>query len=40
LVNVRIVEGVFTKAQKREMINKLTETMVSIDDAATREGTG
>ena len=31
LVNVKIIEGVFTEAQKREMINKLTETMVSIE---------
>jgi len=31
LVNVKIIEGVFTEAQKREMIHKLTETMVSIE---------
>ena len=30
-VNVKIIEGVFNEAQKREMIHKLTETMVSIE---------
>jgi len=31
LVNVKIIEGVFTEAQKRDMIHKLTEAMVSIE---------
>jgi len=31
LVNVRLIEGVFTQAQKQEMIRKLTDTMVSIE---------
>ena len=31
LVNVRLIEGVFTPAQKQEMIRKLTEAMVSIE---------
>jgi 4-oxalocrotonate tautomerase len=31
LLNVKIIEGVFTAAQKQEMIVKLTETMVSIE---------
>jgi 4-oxalocrotonate tautomerase len=31
LVNVRLVEGVFTPEQKREMIYQLTETMVEIE---------
>jgi 4-oxalocrotonate tautomerase len=31
LVNVRLIEGVFTPAQKQEMIRKLTDTMVSIE---------
>jgi 4-oxalocrotonate tautomerase len=31
LVNVKIIEGVFNEEQKREMIHKLTETMVSIE---------
>ena len=31
LVNVKMIEGVFTPAQKQEMIRKLTDTMVSIE---------
>jgi 4-oxalocrotonate tautomerase len=31
LVNVKLIEGVFTSAQKQEMIRKLTDTMVSIE---------
>jgi 4-oxalocrotonate tautomerase len=31
LVNVKVIEGVFTSAQKQEMIRKLTDTMVSIE---------
>jgi 4-oxalocrotonate tautomerase len=31
LVQVKLIEGVFTEAQKREMIRKLTDTMVSIE---------
>jgi 4-oxalocrotonate tautomerase len=31
LVNVKLIEGVFTPAQKRDMIRKLTDTMVSIE---------
>ena len=31
LVNVKLIEGVFTKAQKREMIRKITDAMVSIE---------
>jgi 4-oxalocrotonate tautomerase len=30
-VNVKVIEGVFTQDQKREMIDKLTETMVGIE---------
>ena len=30
-VNVKIIEGVFTSAQKQEMVRKLTDTMVSIE---------
>ena len=30
-VNVRLIEGVFTPEQKREMIRHLTETMVAIE---------
>lgn len=28
LVNVKVIEGVFNEAQKREMVRKLTDTMV------------
>ena len=31
LVNVRLIEGVFTPEQKREMVYQLTETMVEIE---------
>jgi 4-oxalocrotonate tautomerase len=31
LVTVKLIEGVFTPAQKQEMIRKLTDTMVSIE---------
>ncbi len=35
-VNVRVIEGVFSSAQKQEMIRKLTDTMVSIEGEAMR----
>jgi 4-oxalocrotonate tautomerase len=31
LVNVKLIEGVFSKEQKHEIIERLTETMVSIE---------
>jgi len=31
LVNVKLIEGVFDAAQKREMVEKLTDTMVEIE---------
>ncbi|MEE3719469.1 4-oxalocrotonate tautomerase family protein [Tumidithrix elongata RA019] len=31
LLNVKLIEGVFTTAQKQEMIRKLTDTMVEIE---------
>ena len=37
LVNVRLIEGVFTPAQKQEMIRKLSDTMVSIEGENMRE---
>lgn len=30
-VNVKVIEGVFTEEQKREMVSRLTETMVEIE---------
>ena len=31
LVSVKLIQGVFTAAQKQEMIRKLTDAMVSIE---------
>jgi 4-oxalocrotonate tautomerase len=39
LLNVRLIEGVFTPAQKQEMIRKLTDTMVSIEGENMRAAT-
>lgn len=39
LVNVKIIEGVFTAEQKQEMIRKLTDTMVSIEGENMRSVT-
>jgi 4-oxalocrotonate tautomerase len=36
LVNVRLIEGVFTPDQKREIIHKVTETMVEIEGESLR----
>ena len=36
LINVKLIEGVFSDAQKREMIAKLTDTMVAIEGEALR----
>jgi 4-oxalocrotonate tautomerase len=36
LVNVRLIEGVFTPEQKREIIHRLTETMVEIEGESLR----
>jgi 4-oxalocrotonate tautomerase len=30
-INVKIIEGVFSKEQKQEIVRKLTDTMVSIE---------
>ena len=39
LVQVKLIEGVFSDAQKQEMIRKLTDTMVSIEGETMREVT-
>jgi len=39
LVNVKLIEGVFSPAQKREMIRKLTDAMVSIEGESLRSVT-
>lgn len=31
LIQVKVIEGVFTEAQKREMVRTLTDAMVSIE---------
>jgi 4-oxalocrotonate tautomerase family enzyme len=31
LVNIKVIEGVFNEEQKQEMIQKVTDTMVSIE---------
>ena len=38
LVNVTLIEGVFDAEQKREMIEKLTDTMVEIEGENMRGG--
>jgi len=36
LINVKLIEGVFSTEQKREMIANLTEAMVAIEGEALR----
>jgi 4-oxalocrotonate tautomerase len=36
LIQVKLIEGVFTEAQKREMVHKLTDAMVAIEGEAMR----
>lgn len=36
LVNVKLIAGVFSVAEKEEMISRLTETMVEIEGEAMR----
>jgi len=39
IVNVKVIEDVFTPAQKQEMIQKLTDAMVSIEGETMRQVT-
>ena len=39
LVQVKLIEGVFTDDQKRQMIQKLTDAMVSIEGENMRQVT-
>ena len=39
LVNVKLIEGVFTSTQKQDMIRKLTDAMVSIEGENMRQVT-
>jgi 4-oxalocrotonate tautomerase len=36
LIQVKLIEGVFSTAQKQEMIAKLTDTMVAIEGESLR----
>lgn len=36
LVNVKVIEGVFTPAQKQEMIRKVTDAMVAVEGESMR----
>jgi 4-oxalocrotonate tautomerase len=36
LVNVKVIEDVYTPEQKREMVEKLTDAMVSIEGESMR----
>jgi 4-oxalocrotonate tautomerase len=36
LVNIEVIENVFTPAQKKEIIEKVSETMISIEGEALR----
>jgi 4-oxalocrotonate tautomerase len=38
-INIKLIEGVFTSAQKQEMIRKLTDTMVGIEGENMRQVT-
>ena len=39
LIQVKVIEGVFSEAQKQEMIKKITDTMVSIEGENMRQVT-
>jgi 4-oxalocrotonate tautomerase len=39
LINVQIIENVFTPKQKQEIIEKITDAMVAIEGEALREVT-
>ena len=38
-INVKLIEGVFTQEQKREIASRLTETMIEIEGENMREVT-
>ncbi len=39
LINVKVIEGVFSEAQKREIVTRLTDTMVEIEGENMRQVT-
>ncbi len=36
LINIEVIENVFTSAQKKEMIEKVSETLIKIEGEALR----
>jgi 4-oxalocrotonate tautomerase len=36
LINIEVIENVFTPAQKKELIEKVTEAMISVEGEALR----
>jgi 4-oxalocrotonate tautomerase len=36
LIQVKVIEGVFTEAQKRDVVRRLTDAMVSVEGEAMR----
>jgi 4-oxalocrotonate tautomerase len=39
LLNVKLIEGVFTPTQKQDMVRKLTDAMVTIEGENLRQAT-
>ncbi len=39
LVQIKLIDGVFSKEQKREMLNQVTEAMLSVEGENLREVT-
>jgi len=39
LVNVKLIEGVFDNAQKREIVERLTDAMVEVEGESMRQVT-
>jgi 4-oxalocrotonate tautomerase len=39
LIQVKVIEGFFTESQKREIVHKLTDAMVSIEGESMRSVT-
>ncbi|MEP6787359.1 MAG: tautomerase family protein [Acidobacteriota bacterium] len=39
LINVKVIEGVFSDSQKHEMIEKITDAMVSVEGENMRQVT-
>ena len=39
LANIKVIEGVFTDAEKQEMIEKVTEAMIAVEGEPLRDKT-